>query len=143
LSDDFLNEVKKVLRESASGKVELELLVPGNLRVASQESTIKKRLRDYFKMRFTLLKKQNLDARKQGSLFVAFGTVLMLITTFLLVRYAGTNFWLTFLSVVAEPAGWFLFWEGMNVLVFNIKEKKPDLEFNERMANCNIYFKAY
>jgi hypothetical protein len=143
LSDDFLNEVKKVLRETPSGKVELELLMPESLRSPGQESTIKKRLREYFKARFTHYKEQAIKIKKQGALFVSFGIVLMLVTALVLFSYAERSFWVILLSVVAEPAGWFLFWDGMELLVFDAKERKTDLDFNKRMANCNIYFKSY
>lgn len=143
LSDDFLNEVKKVLRETPSGKVELELLVPENLRMPSQESTIKKRLRDYFKSRYNYYMEQAARIKKQGVMFVSFGVILMLITTLVLFNFAERNFWVILLSVIAEPAGWFLFWDGMELLVFDSKERKSDLEFNQRMSSCNIYFKSY
>lgn len=143
LSDDFLSEVKKVMRETPSGKVELELLMPENLRSPAHESTIKKRLREYFKARFTHYQEQANKIKKQGAIFVSCGVVLMLITAIVLFQYAQHNFWIILLSVTAEPAGWFLFWDGMELLVFDSKERNADLDFNQRMSNCNIYFKSY
>ena len=42
LSDDFLHEAKKAVREKASGKVELTLLIPKNKRAKEIENVIKK-----------------------------------------------------------------------------------------------------
>jgi len=31
--------------------------------------------------------------------------------------------------ILTEPAGWFFFWEGLNLTLFEPKRIKPDLEF--------------
>ena len=50
---------------------------------------------------------------------------------------------MSFLVVFLEPAGWFLFWEGSDLVIFDSKKKKPDLEFYEKMTRANIGFLSY
>jgi len=47
---------------------------------------------------------------------------------------------LTFLSVLSEPAGWFLFWEGLNLIIFQSKKKVPELDFYKKMSKAKIIF---
>ncbi len=143
ISDDFLSEAKKALKESPRGKFELRILIPARLRNPYHETIIKKRLRDHFKKQAKSDLIQKRDVIRLGLAFMSSGVALMLVTTYILFHYEETNFLATFLSVVFEPAGWFLFWEGMYLLIFRAKEKNPELEFNEKMAECNVYFQSY
>lgn len=143
LSDDFVVELKKVGRETLKKGVELNLLIPKDKRDYLKESIIKRRLRQYFKKQHQLLEEERKKVIKQGFSFIMSGVILMVLTTFVLFRYYGENFFLTFLSVVAEPAGWFLFWEGLNLVIFEIKKKRLDFEFNKKLAGSAIYFHPY
>jgi len=49
----------------------------------------------------------------------------------------------TFMIVLLEPAGWFLFWEGLNQMVFEAKKINPDLKFYTKMMKCRIEFLSY
>lgn len=49
LSDDFLEEAKKAVKEKKTGELELRLLVPHSQRDLEKEIIIKRRLREYFK----------------------------------------------------------------------------------------------
>ena len=50
LSDDFLIEAKKFIKEKASGSFELIFLVPELMRKPESEGIIKKRLNDFSKV---------------------------------------------------------------------------------------------
>jgi hypothetical protein len=47
------------------------------------------------------------------------------------------------LLVLAQPAGWFSFWEGLGKIFILAKEKKPDLDFYKKVARANIFFTNY
>ena len=66
----------------------------------------------------------------------------MFIATFLLFKYEG-GLLTSFLVVLLEPAGWFLFWEGLDLTIFSSKKIKPDLNFYEKMSKCYITFLSY
>ncbi|MBN1385399.1 hypothetical protein JW968_00295 [Candidatus Woesearchaeota archaeon] len=143
LSDDFINEAKKAVRETSRGKIELKILIPAAKRDNAQEIMIKKRLRSNFKQYLQNMHLKKRKLQNQGLFFIALGVIFMFIATFILVRNPGQGFLLTFLTVLAEPAGWFLFWEGGNLLIFKSRERDKDLEFNEKMANSSIEFNSY
>ncbi len=143
LSDDFLLESRKAIRDTASGKIRFTLPMPENKRNVHDEGVIKKRLRNYFKARFESVKKQNTDTIKQGLLFASAGVVLMFIATFILFTYTEKSFLISFLFVVLEPGGWFLFWEGLNLIIFEPKKLNPDLEFYRKMSSCEVSFISY
>jgi hypothetical protein len=143
LSDDFISEAKKLTRDNTEGFAEIYLQIPKGTRSRSAEKVVRKRLRAYFAGRLKHLQDKRKKILRQGSFFILLGVSLMVITTFILVNYYGKNFFVTLLSVIAEPAGWFLFWEGLNLMIFHAKEEKFDLSFNKKLSNCKIYFDSY
>lgn len=143
LSDDFLVEAKKVTRETAAGEIELELMMPKDKRNAQQEAIIKKRFKEHFKKQYDYFKNKQRRILRQGVSFIALGIVAMIISTFILLEQPEANFWLTLLTVVAEPAGWFLFWEGLHLTIFDVKQVASDLKFNKRMHRGRVAFASY
>ncbi len=143
LSDDFLSEAKKVSKERPSGATELKLLVPESKRNPNQETIIRKRLRDHFKLQQIILEKEVKSVINRGALFVVLGIVFMITATYILFNFEENSLIISFLITVLEPAGWFLFWEGSNLVLFEAKEKKPELEFYEKLIKCEIKFFPY
>lgn len=143
LSDDFIVEAKKASRDKEPGKFELKFLIPDHERKKDVEQVIKKRLRSHFKSHFQDVKKERDDIIKKGAVFVAVGIVFMFIATYILFYYSEKGIFINFLIVLLEPAGWFLFWEGLDQVVFETKRKKPTLDFNNKMSKCEITFISY
>ena len=143
LSDDFLNEAKRASRDRASGTIELRFLVPAHIRNQNNELIIQKRLREHFKKHRAMIKKEITTIINQGIAFTIAGIMIMLITTFILLNSDYRNFLMSFSVVLLEPAGWFLFWEGLDLIIFKSKIKKPDLEFNDKIEKCEMTFLSY
>jgi Fe2+ transport system protein B len=143
LSDDFLNETKKASRDKASGSIQLSFLVPKSLRNTSNESLIRKRLREHFKKHHSLLYDEIMQQKKRGYLLLSVGILIMFTSTFILFKFPEKNLFINFLLTLFEPAGWFLFWEGMSEVIFRSSTKKPDLEFYDKMIKCDILFFEY
>lgn len=141
LSYDFLEELKRASRDK-DPLIALTLLIPKGKRNLHQEKTIKKRLKEHFHKHFNQFKKERWDIIKHGLIFVIIGVILMFIASVFLFTYKKT-FFISFLIILLEPAGWFLFWEGLNQIVFDSKVKKPDLIFYEKMFRCKVYFMNY
>ena len=139
LSDDFLLECKKATVDK-SQKIELRLLVPKKDRKYSDEAKIKKRLKEHFKKHFKEKEKEIQKIRAAGIFWFFLGAILMTFSVFLL-KYQGFLF--RFLFTIAEPAGWFFFWEGLNKIFRDVKEKKPDYNFYKKLSNSDIYFLDY
>ncbi|MBW2966611.1 hypothetical protein KY342_05910 [Candidatus Woesearchaeota archaeon] len=142
MSYDFLNELRRATKQKY-GKIKLSILIPKDERDIKIDHIIKTRLKEYFRKHYYFHKKESKGVLKQGLLFCVFGVVLMFVATYILFYFHNVNLIMSFFIVLLEPAGWFLFWEGLNVAIFKSKEKKPLLDFYEKMSNCTIYFSSY
>src|SRR3989338_4128935 len=111
-------------------------------RNAIHERMIKKRMRNHFKNHHEMLQKEKNSIIRRGCSFIAFGITLM-ITATLIIFYGDQSLLLTFLVVLLEPGGWFLFLEGSNQIVFEAKKINPDLKFYTKMMKCRIEFLSY
>lgn len=141
LSDDFLLEAKKASKEIKSG-IQLKFLMPKFLRNPNDEVLIKKRLREHFKKHAEERKVERDSLLKQGLYFTISGIILMIIAAILLFD-SRESIIFSFFIVFLEPAGWFLFWEGLDLVIFEAKNKKPDIEFYEKMSKCEVEFIDY
>ncbi len=142
ISDDFLNELMKATRSKTSGKTEIRFLVPAKIRSTHQEAVIKKRLQEYFHRRISIFKQEKKELIIHGLRFTGIGIALMIFATLLLSKGAD-NVLTNFLIILLEPAGWFLFWNGMDALIYRVKAKKPEFEFNKNMAKTEVTFVSY
>ncbi len=68
------------------------------------------------------------------------GALIMILATFLTEK---TNFFLRLLEVMAVPASWFFFWEGLGKIIILSNEKMPNYEFYKKMSKANIIFADY
>lgn len=143
LSQDLLGELQRAIRGMVSGKIELKFLIPQSERSPHKEDMIKERLKGHFKKHFNLLKKEYKGVIRRGVFFALLGLTLMFISTAILYEYYEKNILASFLLVLFEPAGWFMFWEGLDLILHDSKEIKQKLEFYKKLAGCEITFIAY
>jgi len=143
LSDDFLTEAKKASKDKASGIIELRLLVPEAKRDPHHEAMIKKRLHEHFRKHHDLLHAEIREILGKGFMFTFLGVIFMFITTIIMFSNQERTLSRSFMIILFEPAGWFLFWEGLGQIVFESKKKKPELSFYEKMSKSEITFLAY
>ncbi|MFA4820516.1 MAG: hypothetical protein WC613_06190 [Candidatus Aenigmatarchaeota archaeon] len=142
ISVDFISEAKRVARDKTSGSLELKLLMEKKKRNALHERMIKKRMRNHFMNHRNMLLKEKNSLIRTGVSFIAFGIILMFLATMIIFSGATGLLW-TFMIVLLEPGGWFLFWEGLNQIVFEAKKINPDLKFYTKMMKCRIEFLSY
>jgi hypothetical protein len=140
LSDDFLQECKRAVREQQEG-FELRLMIPANKRNFAHESKIKKRLKDHFQKHFKEKQEEIFGIRKQGYIWAALG-LLVLLGVLLGLLYLNNNFIITILTMLELPC-WFLTWEGLGKILITSKEKKPEYDFYKKMASCQAMFLNY
>src|SRR5690349_16056289 len=79
LSDDFLNEMRKIVREKPGGSVELKLLIPTRLHNIETERIIIKNLHTHFHHAAQLLGDEMRQTTRRGYLFATLGLILMII----------------------------------------------------------------
>jgi len=141
ISDDFINEYQKMLRDTAGGEqFELRFLVPKEVRNEKEEEVIKKRLRNYFKNIERDYSHKVIKITKTGVLLTILGALLMMVA-------AGLNMSKViiskFLIVIVDPAGWFLVWYGLDQIFYNAAEKRKHLSFYEKTSRTDIIFSSY
>ncbi|OGJ17926.1 hypothetical protein A3K73_02500 [Candidatus Pacearchaeota archaeon RBG_13_36_9] len=140
LSDDFLQECKKAAVDKKDG-LELKFLMSKRKRDKALELTIKKRLRAHFLRHFNIKKKDIGRIRKIGFMWFFIGVIISIISVYFL--HENTGFFLKFLSIMAEPASWFLFWEGLGKIFIEARKEMPDYGFYKKMVHAYIYFADY
>ncbi len=140
LSDDFLAEAKRASRDKVSGKIALTFLIPKGIRDQKEERLIRRRLREHFNKHYQRIYNDVQKINRQGIFFMVIGVVIMFIATFISFTFDEKYLVYSFLIILLEPAGWFLFWEGLNLIVFESKKIKPDRDFYEKMAKAEIAF---
>ena len=142
ISQDFLNETKKASRDKVSGDIEIKFLVPKKMRNLKEETVVKKRLREHFRDHTKKLRKERMKILREGGLFFVLGIIFMVFATFILVQ-DDPRFIIKILGVFFEPGGWFFFWQGLDLMIFRIKEETPDFEFYKKISTADIIFNTY
>lgn len=143
LSQDFLWEAKRASIDKTTGNIELKLMIPKKKRKTAIENVIKKRFKEHTKKHYQMLKKDEREYLKKGIIFILSGIIIMFLATLILFKNQTTTLGMTFLVVILEPAGWFLFWEGLNTTIFRSKHENDNLKFYEKMLKCEITFTGY
>jgi hypothetical protein len=141
LSDDFLAEAKKVVRERTEGTLELNFLVPAAVRDSDHETTIRTRLRGHFRRQAARLWQAKRGLTWQGIALALVGFVLMTAAT--LLEHQPPALWRTSLTVLLEPAAWFAIWSGFDQVFYGGREIAADHEFYTRMARTEVAFESY
>jgi len=143
LSDDFLAEAKRASYEKPMDDLELKFLLPATERKVPLEKIIRTRLHEHFIHHYNRLMKEKYKLFRKGFMFIIAGMIFMFITSYLLFRFHESSFWLSFLIIILEPAGWFSFWEGLNILLFEPKNIESELNFYKKMTPIKISFWTY
>ena len=138
-SDDFLSEARSACKDKASGQVVLYIILPKEHRHGEDEVVIKRRMRDHFKRHYFLLLEEIRNVKRKGILMTFLGVLFITVATYFS-SYASKSFIIDFFLILLEPAGWFTAWTGLDQIYYTLSEKKPDLDFNERMSNAEIIF---
>ncbi len=142
LSDDFLQEATRASRDQ-EGNFELKLLVPKAKRNLKEELLIKRRLKNHFFRHYHIARKETKKIIYQGLFFVGLGIILMFIATLIMLKESMKDTFWSLIVYILQPAVWFLFWEGLGLIIFESKKTKPELDFNEKMARASITFASY
>lgn len=143
ISQDFLAEMKRATKDTISGAVEIRFMVPEKIRNKDNEVVIKKRVRDHFKKHHGLIHEEKNKILIQGSIFISISIFIMLFTAIFFFEKIGTDLLSRFIFILLEPAGWFLFWEGLNLMIFESRKKDPDILFYDKVSKAEIEFMGY
>jgi hypothetical protein len=141
LSEDFLAEVRRAVRDRHDEVPELRLLVPTAARRAEDEAVIGKRLHEHFRKHAERLKR-----KRRRAVGVSLGVALAgfaLMTVSALLRQQPETITRTVLPVFLEPAGWFAVWFGLDYLFYGSRDITREQAFHRKMARAEVVFIAY
>jgi hypothetical protein len=141
LSEDFLAEARRAVRDRREGIPELRILVPAPARNAADEATIRKRLREHFRKHADRLGRARRRTAWTGLAIAAAGFGVM--TASALLRGRPDAFWRTLLHVLLEPSGWFAVWFGLDQLVYGTREVRREHAFYRKMAKADVVFVTF
>jgi len=148
LSDDFLTEIRRATKEKKGGVVEINFLIPTELRKNEKEAVIRKRVKEHFKRHHDLVQKEISMVRKQGVQLSVIGFALAIIGAVFMVPGESNPDVIAqtvqkVLLVLVEPASWFTIWTGFDKIFTTWKTLEPDLDFYKKMAHAEINFTGY
>lgn len=143
ISEDLLKAADRACRDKPFGEVEIRFMVPKKIRDKKKEEVIKKRLIEHFKRHHMLTHKDKNKVIKIGLSFIFVSIFVMYFAAFFFFEKMNTDLLSRFLFVLLEPAGWFLFWEGLDLLIFEAKKKNPEVIFYDKMSKADIEFIEY
>lgn len=142
ISDDFIIELRKRVKENPKGEYEIAFYLPKEKRDQKTENIIKKRIREYFEFELKNLKEK---IRKKdndlGRYFIA-GIFVLFLSTFLNMEYPQDRAVLIFANLIL-PAGWFSIWGALDYFLNQKKSEKEKLTFFEKMKKCSYRFEDF
>lgn len=143
LSDDFIAQAKKLTREESRGRdFLLQLLLPASVRNSAHEAIIAERLPLIFSRNFEQLLSERKKSKFRGLRMAGFGILLMVIGGYISFQ-DPEEFSVHLLLIIFEPAGWFLFWSGLDILLEYSRKTRKELDFYRHISRTKIIFGSY
>ncbi len=140
ISSDLISELDRVDPELSYDKYHVIFVIPKEQRILKDEIIIKKRLSEFFNKEYLTHKAHQNKIIKQGSLFISLGVVVIFLFFYLLPKYPYLLSTFSFIQIIFELVGWFLLWEGLNLIVFDSKEKQSDIKFYKLVSDAKFTF---
>ncbi|MBP6085980.1 hypothetical protein KA478_02105 [Patescibacteria group bacterium] len=100
LSDDFLDECKKIVLDKGIDLIELRLMIPETLRIPEDEEVIKKRLHSYFLVLSHTQAKMRRRDTMNARILVLVGIIIGIVVSYILHLYAFAYMWTTVIQVI-------------------------------------------
>lgn len=141
ISEDFLYELKNILKQREEKESMLVFYLPEKRRSPVDESMISGSLRQYFKKQFQLQQAHCRKKLKRGLLFLFTG-MLIITGNILAIYYIRNSFFPTALRLLLEPAGWFFLWTSLEFLFGDYRELMNERSFYKELSEIKIEFKS-
>ena len=142
LSDTFLSEIHKLVHEVKSDNVELKFNLMLDQPDAEIESVITNNIHNYFAAKAERAKNEMTTMLRNGAL-LAGGGFLLIIFLITLGHTWNTLLVLKGFEMMLEPLGWFLVWNGLDMIFVQAKKEQPAIAFNKKMTNAKLTFISF
>lgn len=145
LSEDFLKEIQKFYKESATGRIQVVFLGPVALKELLEKNQLEKliiaHLHQEFRSRSQQAKKAINSIRKTGARFITFGATLLVALTFAQIFQFFPQLGLKLGTELLMPLGWFGMWEGFSNLVETPYKLKEEVTMYDKLSKAQYSFK--
>lgn len=142
LSNDFIDQIKKVAKDLDNKKLTLKLLMLEENRNNTDEKIIIERLHFFFRNNYEQLFKERKKTNIKGITLTIAGVLSMIVSSS--ISFLKSDLYiLHLLQILFDPAGWFLLWTGLDFLIYNNRKTKNELGFYFKMTNATIEFGTY
>lgn len=138
LSNDFITEVCKMVREDPTEKVELKFNILDDAKDTEVESIITNHLQTYFIAKKKAEKEATRRTFRKGYLLTASGFMLILGLAYVSSIAKGV-FFLNSLPVLTEPLAWFMTWTGLDHIFKNYGSDVL-VDVNTKMLQAKVSF---
>lgn len=139
VSHDFIDELKRNLAETPFGPVHVTLFIPDARRQSSTETEIISSLQNFFTTSLQAVKAALRNLFIQGIIMGLTGIGLLLTATYMAYE-ESPGFLATAITVVLQPAGWFLVWNGLDHIFFESKTRRSERKFLDKMCRSQLRF---
>lgn len=140
VSEDLTDELKAALRYNDEPINQLVLSVPSDLRQIEYEEGIARNIKEQFEKNFERLNAIDKRTISKGVWCLVGGMILMGLNS-IIVFSLKTTYLTILLRVVLEPAGWFFFWTGLDLLLNYYKNARRETLIYKKMKHLQIHFK--
>lgn len=141
VSGDFVEELKRRYRETARGNFVITICAPVALKNSDSEHMVTHRLKKHFRHTFLIKKKNILQRRLRGVIFVIVGVSSLTFLTLATYYKFLSELAIQIAGIVLMPLGWFGFWEGLSKLVDTSPVFIQDEKMFEKLAKADYSFK--
>jgi len=139
LSDDFLHELKSVVKEVSLEEFEMIFSLPAKERNPELEKTITERLHAYFRKHDVFLLREKRDHIRNGAILTFVGLAVMCGAVLLSWTEDGNKI-ISLIKVILEPAGWFMSWYGLDQVFYSSRRNRHNLIFFQKAIKAKIVF---
>jgi len=149
ISDDFIEELKARTTKDRNllvRHITFLLSDNDNYRNAVHEDIIKTRIKQFFKYSWRVAVRSDTRQRKLGLIWFIVGALLLIISAVLSIPdYQNSLPLVVFLfNSVLNAAGYYIIWNGLDLMLFGLKDEKDQLQFFKQMSRLKlITFKSY
>jgi hypothetical protein len=139
LSIDFLNAIKMRHVEAKKGQLEVRFFMPSEKRNQKIETTIKRRLRDYFTREMDEMREALNKRRKSGAAYMIIGGMLLLFEG-VIAEISLPIPLPKLIEIMLVPAGWFGMWIGIGRLVEKPEGIAEEIGMSEKLSKASFIF---
>ncbi|MEM3362429.1 MAG: hypothetical protein QXV83_00260 [Candidatus Anstonellaceae archaeon] len=139
VSDDFIVELKKRIRETPKGEFEVAFYLPKEKRNLKIEANIKKRIREYFDSELKQLENKIKHKDNRHLLYLVSGLVILFLSTYLNIEYQQDSLIVIGANLIL-PLGWFSIWVSLDYFLNQKKEEDEKISFFKKMKKCDFKF---